>query len=324
MHAPRTSARQHQTCFTEKITMFFTTTTRRITRAFVLATCLGATLAMAQAEPSLNDVYAAARAGRLEQAQTMVQQVLVAHPSSAKAFYVRSELFARHGDLRHGRESFATAQKLAPGLPFAKPEAVQALRAQLAGAGTPFAPANASQPVARYPNTPSPASWGLPLLLAAGVLAGGYMLFRRRPPQPLAMQSTYATGNGSGATDGSGIGGGVGVMQPSYGQPAYAQPGYGQQAGYAPPASSGLGGRIMGGVATGLAVGAGVMAAEAIGRNLMGRQASGGASDNNFSDPVEPTLNRNVDMGGQDFGVTDAGGWDSSSSPDMGSGDWDS
>ena len=63
--------------------MSFTTTTRRITRAFALAACLGATLAMAQAEPSLNVVYAAAWAGKLEQAQTMVQQVLVAHPDSA-------------------------------------------------------------------------------------------------------------------------------------------------------------------------------------------------------------------------------------------------
>jgi hypothetical protein len=37
-----------------------------------------------------------------------------------------------------------------------------------------------------------------------------------------------------------------------------------------PPRAPAWAGRIMGGVATGLAVGAGVMAAEAIGRNLMG------------------------------------------------------
>jgi len=300
--------------------MSFTTTTRRISRALLLASCLGATLTMAQAEPSLNEVYATARAGKLEQAQTMVQQVLVAHPESAKAIYVRSELFARQGDLRHARESFATAQKLAPGLPFAKPEAVQALRAQLTGASNPMVPTIAMPPVARQSNAPSPASWGLPLLLAAGVVAGGYLLFRRRPPQPMGMEPAYAYAGGPGPVNGPGTGGGTSVLQPNYSQPASAQPGY-VQTGYPQPPSSGLGGRIMGGVATGLAVGAGVVAAEAIGRSLMGRQATG----NNFSDQVEAAFNRNGDMGGQDFGMTDAGGgWDSSSSLDMGSGgDWD-
>ncbi len=322
MHAPETSARLLHTCFTESTYMSFTTTSLRISRALILASCLGAALTMAQAEPSINDVYAAARAGNLEQAQTMVQQVLVAHPESAKAFYVRSELFARQGDLRHAREAFATAQKLAPGLPFAKPEAVQALRAQLTGTSNPVAPAAAMQPVASQSNGPSSASWGLPLMLTAGVMVGGYLLFRRRPPQPMAMQGAYASTNGPGATDGAGIGAGVGTMQPNYSQPTYAQPGYGQ-AGYAPSPSSGLGGRIMGGVATGLAVGAGVVAAEAIGRNLMGRQTSSAAFDNNVSDRIEPVLDRNADMGGQDFGLTDInGGWDSSSL-DVGSGDWD-
>jgi hypothetical protein len=70
-------------------------------------------------------------------------------------------------------------------------------------------------------------------------------------------------------------------------------------------------------------VGAGVVAAEAIGRNLMGRQDSSAATGNNFSDRGEPAFNPNGDMGGQDFGVTDAGGgWDSSSL-DVGSSDWD-
>ena len=83
-------------------------------------------------EPTLKQVYEAAQAGRLEQAQAMMQQVLVAHPNSAKAHFVQAELSARQGQLGRARDSLATAEKLAPGLPFAKQEAVQALRSQLA------------------------------------------------------------------------------------------------------------------------------------------------------------------------------------------------
>ena len=53
--------------------------------------------AMAQAEPTINQIYEAAQSGKLDQAQTMVQQVLIAHPNSAKAHYVQAELFGRQG-----------------------------------------------------------------------------------------------------------------------------------------------------------------------------------------------------------------------------------
>ena len=81
----------------------------------------------------------------------------------------------------------------------------------------------------------------------------------------------------------------------------------------------------MGGVATGLAVGAGVMAAEAIGRNLMGNHESGArAADNGGANTYEPMGggNANMDMGGQNFGVSDTS-WDDAGSSDAGGGDWD-
>jgi hypothetical protein len=75
-----------------------------------------------------------------------------------------------------------------------------------------------------------------------------------------------------------------------------------------------------------LAVGAGVMAAQAIGKSLMGNnQASQDTStrlaDNN-SNSYEPIADNS--MGGQNFGVTDAGSWDDGGSADVGGGDWDS
>lgn len=77
----------------------------------------------------------------------------------------------------------------------------------------------------------------------------------------------------------------------------------------------------MGGVATGLAVGAGVMAAQAIGRNLMGDHDTGSHAADTNANNFEPTSTNN-DMGGQNFGVSDTS-WDDAGASDAGGGDWD-
>ena len=66
-------------------------------RIVLLCLALSTSWVMAQSEPSMAEVYAAAQAGQLDKAQTMIQQVLVSHPNSAKAHYVRAELWAREG-----------------------------------------------------------------------------------------------------------------------------------------------------------------------------------------------------------------------------------
>jgi hypothetical protein len=307
--------------------MKFTSIIQGAAKWLVVASFLSFGFAMSQTEPTLNQVYATAQAGKMDQAQVMMQQVLVAHPNSAKAHFVQAELFSRQGNLGKAREALATAEKLSPGLAFAKPEAVQALRAQLA-AKSAAPPARSVAPVRSVvPDAPSSSSsWGLPLLLTGVVLVAGYFIFRRRVPRPYDQQPGYANQDGMSGPQTFGMGGGVagGALQPGYGQPGYGQPGYGQP-GYGQPAGSGIGGRIMGGVATGLAVGAGVMAAEAIGRNLMGNHnqpanAVESAGNNDFQ-----TLERNPDMGGQNFGVNDASSWDDGGSVDIGGGggDWD-
>jgi tetratricopeptide (TPR) repeat protein len=309
--------------------MKFRSTLQRVAQGLLLAACLNAGLAMAQSEPTLNQVYAAAQAGKLDDAQLMIQQVLISHPKSAKAHFVRAELFARQGDAARAREALATADKLSPGLAFAKPEAVQALRTQLATKSTPQtgssltgnraagnAVAHAAPVVAAPVQAASSSSWGLPLLLVGGVLVAGYFIFRRRATQPAAQQPAYAGAGGLSGPQSFGMGGatvGAGAMQP----------GYPQQGGYAQQPGTGLGGRIMGGVATGLAVGAGVMAAQAIGRTLMGdHNANAGQLDNGSRNDYQPIANSNPDMGGADFGVNDAGSWDDGGGTDAG-GDWD-
>ncbi len=302
----------------------------------VVGALLGTGLAMAQAEPNMNQIYATAQAGNVDEAQVMIQQVLVSHPKSAKAFFVQAELYSRQGKLDRARDSLAMAEKFSPGLAFAKPKAVQALRAQLApkaaaknGGGTPLNYAVAPS------QAPSSSAWLVPLLLAGGVIVGGYFIFRKRNPAPYPQQTDYTNPSGlSGPQNfGGGVGGGGGAQQPAYPQAAYPPQGY-PQPGYPQPqqAGSGLGGRIMGGVATGLAVGAGVMAAEAIGRNLMGghNNAAGDQSDKRGNSDYQPSNNNsnsNPDMGGAGFGINDTSSWDDGGGADAGGGgggsDWD-
>ena len=278
---------------------------RRIAQLLLVASLLTAGMTAAQAEPSMSQVYTTAQAGKLEEAQVLVQQVLVAHPNSGKAYFVQAELYARQGQPDRARESLLTAEKLSPGLAFAKPDAVQALRAQLAPKSLAH---TATRPSSAYSVSQAPAqssnAWLLPLLLTGGVITAAYFIFRRRVPVPPAQQAVYASQNGLSGPQTFGAG-----------QSAYPQSGYPQ------PAGSGLGGRIMGGVATGLAVGAGVMAAEAIGRNLMGgHNAAASSSDSFGSNHLEP-LSGNPDMGGENFGISDTS-WNDGGG-DAGGGDWD-
>ncbi len=305
---------------------------QRVGKWLAVAVLLGFGFAMAQSEPTLNQVYAEAQAGRLEQAQVMMQQVLVAHPASAKAHFVQAELFARQGKLSPARAALASSEKLAPGLPFAKPEAVQALRTQLAARSG--APANngsssralATAAPAAYSSPAAPASsfpWGLALALGGGAIAIGIFMMRKKAtPAPLP-QAVYANPgamqSGLSGQQGFGMGNnmGGGAVAPGYGQPGYGQPAGGM----------GLGGKVMGGLATGLAVGAGVMAAQAIGKSLMGNDERPAHQPDNLANNngYEPLAGNN-DLGGQNFGVNDAGSWDDgdaiASSGD--GGDWDS
>ena len=329
-------------------------TRQRVGKWLIAATLLGYGLsfglsASAQSEPTLNQIYEAAQGGRLEQAQVMMQQVLVAHPGSAKAHFVQAELFAKQGQMPRAREALASAEKLAPGLPFAKADAVQSLRNQLAGkssagiasgASPGTSTGNANRAVASVaPAAPvSSFPWGMALMLGGGAIALGIYMTRKKPavapvygnsPQPAYANAANPAAMQGGLTGPQGFGMGGGAAAPAYGQ----QPGYGQAPAYGQPgqpAGTGLGGKVMGGLATGLAVGAGVMAAQAIGKSLMGNgdhphnensQNVAGNSANNGTQPFAG----NSDLGGQNFGVNDTSSWDDSNSvaSSGGGGDWD-
>lgn len=261
---------------------------RRLLVAATLVTAVAlsaAAPALAAGDPTVDQIYAAARSGHLDQAQQMMTQVLQDFPSSGRAHYVQAELYAREGKTDLARSELATAEQLKPGLPFATPHSVQELRAQLGYGGTHAVGGNALAPAAgRFP-------WATVLILA---LAVGFllMLFRRRT----AYAQYPVAGPGMGGAPGYGPGGGYG-------------PGMG---------GGGIGSGIAGGLASGLAVGAGVVAGEELAHHFLdGGRGSGviptaEAGDSGFG---------NGDMGGSDFGVNDPGsGWDDGGG--SGGGDW--
>lgn len=264
--------------------------------------------AFADADASVQQIYNAAAAGRLDQAQQMMTQVLKDHPQSARAHYVQAELYAKEGKTALSRSELGAAEQLKPGLPFASPRSVQALKAQLGlGArssvprtfGTARSAGGASVPAA--PGFP----WGI-LLTFGAAIAILWAVFRRRNNT-----AQYASGSGPGG------GGAPGVGAPgNYGPGGYGAAGYGPA-----PMRGGLGSSIAGGLASGLAVGAGVVAGEQLAHHFLdGGQPTGGG----IIPPAEAGEpdSGNGDMGGSDFGMNDpGGGWDDGGSGGGGD-DW--
>jgi hypothetical protein len=233
------------------------------------------------ADATLNQVYEAVHAGRLDQAQGMMTEVLRDHPDSAKAHYVEAEILARQG--RHGQaqDELNRAEQLAPGLPFVSPTSVQELRGLIAGASAPRAPIATGVPAIAPAAQQSSFPWGL-LLIA---LVGGFVIYGIVRARRNAAMAPYGA-----AAGGAPYGGSAGA--PSYGVPPAAPAG-------------GVGSGIVGGLVTGAALGAGMVAGEALAHDLMGRHGSGHdlPRDDAPATPVD-------DLGGQNFGINDAGSWD--------------
>ena len=304
-------------------------TAKSIARITMLAGALAFAAPVFAAEPTIHEVYVAAEAGKYAEAQAMMDQVLKAHPNSATAYFVEAELQAKQGQFVAAQASLAKAEQLSPGLPKVKPEALAKLKTLLAeGQKT-----NYSQQPARhasnggganygnggYANAPQSSGISFSGILIIGLGLAGFIWlatrFMQRRQQQAANDGFSPAGYNPGAAPGYPPGGGY--PQQGYGQPGYGQPGYPQ------PAQPGMGSRIMGGLATGAAVGAGIVAGEAIARQFTGGHDAGSGNHDSRNDIVydDPSsrdeLLRRDDMGGSDFGTS--GGWDDGG----GGGDWD-
>lgn len=246
--------------------------------------------------PTLHQVYEAAQAGRMNEAEGMMQQVLKEHPSSAKAHYVDAELLAKTGHMSEAREEINNAERLEPGLPFAKPQAVQELKARVSGSQMNIS--TASTPRSSQGGFP----WGL-LLLLIGVIALCALIMRAFINRNTSSSNVYPAGYPSSAPYNGG--------QPYPG------------GGYAPmtPPASGMGSGIMSGLATGAALGAGMVAGEALMHHFTDGSNHGDAVPS--AQPMDTAWDTQPDdMGGADFGVADNSSWDDNSTmADLSGGD---
>lgn len=277
--------------------------------AFVLLWMGLLALPASAAEPSINDVYKAAHAGKLDQAQQMMKSVLSAHPKSAKAHFVEAELLAKQEEFDAARQELGTAENLAPGLSFAKPKAVSELRSLLAAHPAVVMRSPPPAAPAAVQNEPPPSNMMSVILIYVLVFAGGIgavvllIMLIRGLAAPSRTQLPMP--------------GPVGGWNPGYPQPGYPQaPGGGMASG------------VLGGLATGVAVGAGVALGETLMERALDNHHTGsqaGAWDSGSSSSSNDTSS--YDMGGTDFGVSDSSSWDSGSSDSFSSDDsgssWD-
>lgn len=274
--------------------------------ALAAATVASTPAFAAGADATIDQVYQAAQAGRFDDAQKMMDQVLHDHPNSAKAHFVEAELLSKEARYSDAQTELDTALRLDSSQKFAKPGRVQELQNVINGSRqmrtvqhvAPAAPVYVSRP---QPQSSGGGGWLIMIVIFIAIFALIAMVRS-------AMRRNVVV------TNGYGPGGGY---APGYG------PGYGPGPGYG---GGGMGSGILGGLATGAAVGAGIVAGEELMEHMTGRDRErteyirddGVRNDNSWDDS-----RRNNDMGGNDFGVSDSSSWDSGGdSGGGGSDDW--
>jgi hypothetical protein len=259
----------------------------------VLPIVLSGIFLFADNVPTIHQVYQTAESGDLNGAHQMVEQVLKVHPESAKAHYVDAEILVRQGDLSDAKNELDKAEKLAPGLPFAKPQAVQSLKQHIESSST--APMSSgmegsSQQPAKFP-------WMM-IILGVGALLLIWMAIR-----------SFTSRNSNGYPAQYNGGNGTSGMYQNPNNPYGPNPGFGGAQPY-PQQGGGLGSGIMSGLATGAAAGAGFVAGE----ELMHHFMDGPSSNNNTNNTPIVNNKPSSDIGDNDFGINDNSSWDDSSS----------
>jgi hypothetical protein len=268
-----------------------------------------ATRTPASSEPTIHQIYEAANSGELAQANALMATVLAAHPGSAKAHFVHAELLAREGNLAAAKSELATAKELAPGLPFAKPEAIEQLMRSLepvaaSPAAQPITGVAAANPFIRALQGPRM------LLILLGVCAIGFLVRRSiaSPAAPPAPRPTPSSAAWQGA-----FGAGRSTVPP---------------VAPAAPHSIGLGSAL----ATGAAMGIGAVVAEEAWRRMTRERPA--HEDQSASDEGNTWIGRGLwpaaasdasqAMGGTDFGIKDSSSWGGGASGTDGGSDWSS
>ncbi len=197
--------------------------------------------AQAQASLTPQQIQAQIAGGQEGAALSELREIVAIHPQSGVAWYLVAEAQDASGNRDGASSALAKAEQYAPGLPFADPAKVAALRAHLA------APA----PAGNTGGSSSPIVW---IIVAIGLflVARLFLRSRRRALGPSNYPGAYQGGVGPGMPGGP----------PGYG-PGYNQGGM---------MGSGLGGSLLGG----LAAGAGLAAGERLIDGMIGNNPTNG------------------------------------------------
>ena len=241
----------------------------------------------AWAEPSVAQVTQAIQAGRLDQAQSMMREVLVAHPQSAEAQYVEARILARQGHWTDAAAALQKSEQLAPTMPFVKPQVLASFK----------------QSLQRHVNKPTDKSnkaghWGAVLAFFLGLVAliALISMFSRRRRQQAGMMYR---GQPSGPFGGMNRYGPNMPMNP------------GGPMGGLPQQGGGLGSSLASGIATGIGVGAGLAAGQALAGSLFGRDNEsggvGGDGGNNDLGLSDDSWGNDQLASNEDYGLDDGG-----------------
>ena len=259
-------------------------------KRWFLALAFVAIGSVAHAVPTVAEVQAEVQKGNFTQAQSMLHEVVIAKPGSAKAHYLYAEILAHNSKFSEASREVAEAKRLDPTLKFTTPakfdafdqllqreqrnEAQRASRSTGNGStalSSPALPARAAQRAeAPAPGMPS---WVLPIGLAILAVVGWRTYSKRRaaaafgggmaPMQGMSpgMAPGMAPGNGmarygAGAPMQAGPYGGYGPN----GVPMGGQMGNGMGGGMMQPQSGGMGGMMGVGLAAAGGVAAGMLA----------------------------------------------------------------
>lgn len=254
-----------------------------------LSTCLITALSSAYAgsDASIHEIYQLSQSGKMAEAQAQMDKVLIDHPESAKAHYVKAELDAKQGLMNEAKAELGKAENLQPGLAFVKPAALESLRQSIAQAHA-LSEFNHGQTVKHKNLLP----WETILLF---VIAIALFVFTVRrwltKPQPVIQANPYPF---AGSTINN-------PVTPSVSYPPTTTA----------PTSS-VGGSILGGLATGAAVGAGMVAGETLMHRILDDHSTT-SNDNmlnsaNAQEMIVPDHIISNDY--SDFGITDDTNWD--------------
>jgi len=245
----------------------------------------------------------AAEAGRFNDAQSMMDKVLRDHPNSAKAHFVEAELLAKQGLFSNAGVELDTSERLQPGLSFVKPETLQNLKKRISSVSN-----GALQPnnIADQNIPSSVKNWMPSVLLIVGLGLIVLLIWSMSRRKSMMMPANNYAGNARGQN-----------------MPPVGASGFGSTMGQ--PATGGMGSGIMGSLATGAAMGAGVVAGEALMHHFIDRDKNNAIPESPVPDTspwnTASNMSDNDDMGGADFGIEDTASWDDDEANDGGD-DW--